>query len=46
MIQDKSKLMAFVQRYLELSNELSHKKGEMSAYIQLGKIEKDEVVLE
>ena len=37
--------MALVERYLELSNELSHKRGEMGAYLQMGLIEKQDVIL-
>ncbi len=36
--------MMFVERYLELSSELAHKKGEAGAHIQLGQL-KQEVVL-
>lgn len=36
MNQDKMKM--FVDRYLELSNELKYRKGESGAYMQLGEI--------
>ena len=36
MNQDKMKM--FVERYLELSNELKYRKGESGAYMQLGEI--------
>lgn len=31
-------MQMFVERYLELSNELKYRKGEGSAYLQLGKL--------
>jgi hypothetical protein len=36
MNQEKMKM--FVERYLELSNELKYRKGESGAYMQLGEI--------
>ncbi len=42
MINDKAKLKGLVQKYLELSAELKHKKGEAEAHIQLGRIEQEE----
>lgn len=33
----------FVERYLELSSELSHKKGEAGAHLQLGLLKQEEV---
>ncbi len=42
LISDKKKLMMFVERYLELSSELAHKKGETGAHMQLGLLEKQE----
>ena len=44
LITDKKKLMMFVERYLELSSELSHKKGETGAHLQLGKLKNEEVL--
>ena len=35
---DSEKMQMFVERYLELSNELKYRKGEGSAYLQLGKL--------
>jgi tetratricopeptide (TPR) repeat protein len=32
------KLLMFVERYLELSSELKYRKGEGSAYLQLGEL--------
>ena len=45
IISDKKKLMMFVERYLELSSELSHKKGEAGAHLQLGLLKQEEVFL-
>ena len=35
---NQDKMQMFVERYLELSNELKYRKGESSAYMQLGEI--------
>ena len=35
---NQDKMQMFVERYLELSNELKYKKGESGAYMQLGEI--------
>jgi len=35
---NQEKMQMFVERYLELSNELQYKKGEGGAYMQLGEI--------
>ena len=35
---NQDKLQMFVERYLELSNELKYRKGESGAYMQLGEI--------
>jgi len=32
------KLQMFIERYLELSNELKYKKGQGAAHLQLGEI--------
>jgi hypothetical protein len=45
IISDKKKLMMFVERYLELSSELSHKKGEAGAHLQLGMLKQEEVYI-
>lgn len=35
---NQDKMQMFVERYLELSNELKYRKGESGAYMQLGEI--------
>lgn len=35
---NQEKLQMFVERYLELSNELKYRKGESGAYLQLGEL--------
>lgn len=35
---NQDKLQMFVERYLELSNELKYRKGESGAYMQLGEL--------
>ena len=35
---NQEKLQMFVERYLELSNELKYRKGESGAYMQLGEL--------
>ena len=35
---NQDKMQMFVERYLELSNELKYRKGESGAYLQLGEI--------
>ena len=37
--------MMFVERYLELSSELAHKKGEAGAHIQLGQLKQEVVIV-
>jgi hypothetical protein len=35
---NQDKLQLFVEKYLELSNELKYKKGESGAFLQLGEL--------